>query len=98
MTKTANDTWFLLVQYRREGRTEVTEFEDLTRAASAYSETERQYKDELTGSDPVMDVLLVGAESLDVVQERYPSYFIKAKSRSARLSRLLRALPPVPVH
>ncbi|RCW47021.1 hypothetical protein DFQ14_101364 [Halopolyspora algeriensis] len=94
---TRNDTWFLLVQYRHKGTTQVYEYDDPGLAADAYSETEKKFRRDLGGSDPEVDVLLVGAESLNVVKERYPSYFIKAKSRSDKLNRLLAALPVAPV-
>lgn len=90
------DTWFLLVQYRDQGRTEVTSFADAAEAAVAYGEAERQFKDKMRGSNPEMDVLLVGASSLDVVQERYPSYFTKAKSKIDKARELLASLPLVP--
>ncbi|WP_007025192.1 hypothetical protein [Saccharomonospora iraqiensis] len=92
------DTWFLLVQYRHQGKTDVTEFRDITHAANAYSEAEQRYKDRLKGADPEMDVLLVGAESLAVVKERYPSYFLRAKTRSDKLLSLIGALPSVPAY
>lgn len=92
------DAWFLLVQYKRAGRTAVTRFEDPTVAAEAYSEAERKHKDQLHGADRDVDVLLVGASSLDVVKNRYPSYFANARSRSAKVRKLLASLPPVPAH
>lgn len=95
---TETDTWFLLVQYRRRGRTDVKRFTDLDAAAVAYSEAEQRYKDKLQGIDPEMDVLLVGASSIEVVKERYPSYFTKAKSRSDKVNHLLAVLPAVPAH
>lgn len=91
-----SDTWFLLVQFRRAGRTKVTEYVDPQIAAAAYSEAERRYKDKMKGSDPEMDVLLVGASSLDVVKKRYPSYFTTATSRADKIKELLATLPAVP--
>ncbi|SDK64376.1 hypothetical protein SAMN04487820_110152 [Actinopolyspora mzabensis] len=91
-----NDTWFLLVQHRHIGRTDVYEYEDPERAAEDYSKTEQRFLSRLGGADPAVDVLLVGAESLDVVKERYPSYFLKDTSRSAKLRQLLAALPVAP--
>jgi hypothetical protein len=98
METNETDTWFLLVQYRRRGKTAVTEFTELSEAADAYGEAERKHKNKMKGSDPEIDVLLVGASSLEVVKERYPSYFATGKSRSDRMHNLLAALPSVPAH
>jgi hypothetical protein len=90
------DTWFLLIQYKRAGRTDVTSFDDSALAAAAYGDAERRYEDKIHGVDRDVDVLLVGASSLDVVKERYPSYFANEKSLSAKVRKLLDGLPPVP--
>ncbi|GAB3437748.1 hypothetical protein [Actinophytocola sediminis] len=92
------DTWFLLIQYKRAGRTDVQSFDDPAVAAAAYGDAERRYKDRIRGLDRTVDVLLVGASSLDVVKERYPSYFAREKSVSAKVRKLLDSLPPVPAH
>jgi hypothetical protein len=92
------DTWFLLVQYRRRGKTTVTKFAELPEAVVAYNEAERKHKDKMRGPDPEVDVLLVGASSEAVVRERYPSYFATGKSKAERVTKLLAALPPVPAH
>lgn len=92
------DTWFLLVQYRRRGRTSVRTFDDINDAVVAYDEAEQRFKSELEGHDPEMDVLLVGASSLEVVKKRYPSYFTTEKSKSAKVHQLLNSLPTVPAH
>ncbi|GLY68270.1 hypothetical protein [Amycolatopsis taiwanensis] len=93
-----HDTWFLLVQYRRRGRTSVRTFDDINEAAAAYDEAEQRFESKLEGHDPEMDVLLVGASSLDVVKQRYPSYFTTEKSRSAKVHQLLNSLPAIPAH
>jgi hypothetical protein len=98
MSVDEQDTWLLLVQYRRRGRTSVTEYANLPEAAIAYNEAERKHKDKMHGPDPEVDVLLVGASSEDVVRERYPSYFATGKSKSERVTKLLAGLPPVPAH
>jgi hypothetical protein len=90
------DTWFLLIQYRHRGETEVRTFRDSGSAAEAYGEAERKFKDKMRGSNPEMDVLLVGASSLDVVRRRYPSYFAQSKSKSDAAKRLLSGLVAVP--
>ncbi|MQA62681.1 MAG: hypothetical protein GEU86_14580 [Actinophytocola sp.] len=92
------DYWYLLVQFRREGRTQVKRFTNLQNAAAAYSDMERAYAAELQGVDPEMDVLLVGASNLDVIKDRYPSYFTKGKSKADKVSRLLAALPAALAH
>lgn len=92
------DTWFLLVQHKRAGRTDVTSFEDATQAAAAYSEAERTYEDKLHNPAGDVDVLLVGASSIEVVKERYASYFTSARSRADKLHKLLAGLPSVPAH
>lgn len=94
----AADTWFLLVQHRRANRTDVTAFDDLTQATAAYDEAERRYKDKIHGSRGDVDVLLVGASSLEVVRDRYPSYFTNVRSRSAKLEKLMAGLPVVLAH
>jgi hypothetical protein len=65
-------------------------------AAAAYGEAERRYADQIHGSVGDVDVLLVGASSIEVVKARYPSYFINLTSKAEKISRLranLRALP-----
>jgi hypothetical protein len=94
---TDTDTWFLLVQHKRAGRTDVTTFDDPLVAAAAYGEAERRYEDKIRRGGEV-DVLLVGASSLDVVKERYPSYFANLKSRARKVQKLLADLPPVLAH
>ena len=87
------DTWFLLVQYKRAGRTVVTEFDDPIEAATAYGETERKFEDRIKGPNRTVDVLLVGASSLDVVKQHYPSYFMNATSPAGKIRALLAGLP-----
>ncbi|MFD4191721.1 hypothetical protein [Amycolatopsis thermoflava] len=98
MSAEERDTWFLLVQYRRKGKTTVTKFAELPEAVIAYNEAERKHKDKMHGRDPEVDVLLVGASSEAVVRERYPSYFTTGRSKAERVTKLLAALPPVPAH
>lgn len=86
---TDTDTWFLLVQFKNLGTTRVTEFADAAEAAEAYSAAETRYKKGLRDGARSVDVLLVGASSLDVVKNRYPSYFVKEKTRTARIKSLL---------
>jgi hypothetical protein len=92
------DSWFLLVQYRRKGKTTVTRFADSLQAVVAYNEAERKHKDRMHGPDPEIDVLLVGASSEAVVRARYPSYFTTGKSKVERVTKLLASLPPLPAH
>lgn len=90
------DTWFLLVQHKGVGRTDVTPFDDADVAAAAYGDAERRYADQIHGSAGDVNVLLVGASSLEVVKARYPSYFISLTSKAEKISKLLadlRALP-----
>ncbi|SFS30495.1 hypothetical protein [Saccharopolyspora flava] len=89
---TTSDTWFLLVRYPDAGKTEVRRFDDSKVAAQAYSDAEAEQQHS-TGR---ADVLLVGAPSLDVVKERYPSYFIDATSAQSKLAYLLSIMPPLP--
>ncbi len=77
------DTWFLLVQHKLSGPTEVTTFDDADAATAAYSEAEQRYEN----SD--VDVLLVGASSLDIVKAQYPSYFLNLKSGAKKVRKLL---------
>jgi hypothetical protein len=79
--------WFLLVQHVFEGTTDVTEFDDSAAAAAEYGAAERRYAEEIHSGD--MDVLLVGASSLDVVKQRYPSYFMNPESTSTIIRDLL---------
>jgi hypothetical protein len=81
------DTWFLLVQHKLAGPTEVTTFDDGDAATTAYNEAERRYEN----SD--VDVLLVGASSLDAVKAGYPSYFINRKSAEQKVLKWLADLP-----
>ena len=84
------NTWFLLVQHVFEGTTEVTEFDDSTEAGAEYGAAERRYADQIHNGD--MDVLLVGASSLDVVKQMYPSYFMDPESTSTIIRDLLAGL------
>ena len=84
------DTWFLLVQHVFEGTTDVTTFDDPAVAAVEYGEAERLYADQIHNGD--MDVLLVGASSLDVVKQMYPSYFMDPESTSTIIRDLLAGL------
>ena|SRR5437660_12617977 len=89
------DTWFLLVQLRRAGRTDVTEFDDPEAACTAYDKAERRYAEKIHNRE--VNVLLVGASSLDDVKQGYPSYFLNLKSRSKIIEKLradLRAMIP----
>ncbi|HEY4452869.1 MAG TPA: hypothetical protein VGN81_01045 [Pseudonocardiaceae bacterium] len=81
------NTWFLLVQHVFEGKTDVTEFDDSALAGAEYGEAERRYAREIHNGD--MDVLLVGASSLDVVKQMYPSYFMTPGSTATIISDLL---------
>jgi hypothetical protein len=81
------DTWFLLVQHVFEGTTDVTTFDDPAVAAAEYGEAEQLYAEHIHRGD--MDVLLVGASSLDVVRQRYPSYFMNPESTSTIIRDLL---------
>ncbi|SNR68983.1 hypothetical protein SAMN06265360_114157 [Haloechinothrix alba] len=90
------DTWFLLVQHRSKGKTDVESFSDYFAAARAYNEAEHRYKSQLSSTDADVDVLLVGAASLDLVKERYPSYFGEATSKADRVTGLLNTMQPVP--
>ena len=94
----AADTWFLLVQHKRANRTDVTTFDDLAQATTAYDEAERRYRDKIHGSQGDVDVLLVGASSLEIVRKRYPSYFMNVRSRSAKLEKLMAGLPVALAH
>lgn len=89
------DKWFLLVQHRHLGQTDVMEFDDLQAASDAYDAAERQYGRKLSGLDPEVDVLLVGASSLSVVKDRYPSYFTTTTTRKAAVRSLLKSMPVV---
>lgn len=93
---TNTDTWFLLVQHRHRGRTDVTQYLDPSEAANAYSEAERRYARKMHGADPAIDVLLVGAASLEVVKERYPSYFTRETTKSAKVHKLLAEMMATP--
>jgi hypothetical protein len=90
---TERDTWFLLVQHKDLGRTDVRTFTDDAEATSAYNETERRYTDGLGRLAPDVDVLLVGAASLDVVKRRYPSYFMSATTMADKIKFLMEKLP-----
>ncbi|MEU6132479.1 hypothetical protein ABZ805_25155 [Saccharopolyspora sp. NPDC047091] len=89
---TGNDTWFLLVRYPRTGTTEVQTFDDALVAAQAYSETEAHLE---CGREEA-DAVLVGAPSREVVEERYPSYFLHATSVRAKIEHLLGSMPALP--
>jgi hypothetical protein len=95
-TMSDTDTWFLLVQQKRAGRTDVSAFDDQDAAVVAYGEAERRYADEIHGSVGDVDVLLVGASTIEVVKARYPSYFTNLTSKAEKVKKPLadrRAVP-----
>lgn len=92
------DTWFLLVQHRDYGKTDVSEFDDYERAVRAYNRAEREYKSQPLERFPQVDVLLVGADNVESVKKRYPSYFDHGTSLQDRVAELLHEMPPVPAN
>jgi hypothetical protein len=76
------------------GRTRVITFDDPDVAAAAYGEAERRYETTIHGGD--VDVLLVGASSLEDVKAGYSSYFVNLKSWAKKIKKLLADLPAIP--
>jgi len=62
--------YFLLILDPRVPNLEIQEFRDGRRASKEYARVERQHID-----DPVMEIVLVGADSLDTVKVTHSHYF-----------------------
>ena len=61
---------FLVVYDVRAARASVTEYEDYDRALARYDELEKEH---LTSDE--VDVVLLGADSLETIQRTHSSYF-----------------------
>jgi len=68
---TETSQYFLLIYDQSSRAVQVEEFgTDARRAASEYSERERQYRER-----PEIEVVLVGADSLDTIKKTHSHYF-----------------------
>lgn len=83
--------YFLLTRDLLAGETEVREFGDSYTAVTAYNEAERKHFRDIMGSDPRLEIVLVGGESVEEVERAYPHYFTRG-TREQRRERLLRLL------
>ncbi|MFO7192130.1 MULTISPECIES: hypothetical protein [Thermocrispum] len=92
---TVGNRWYLLVNHKNEGRTDIREFTDQTMAVAALNEAEERFTDRRHHGPSNVDVLLVGAPSIDAVKKHYPSYFINGRSRAEKVRQLLNALPVI---
>lgn len=89
MDDTLDVRWFLLRWYRHAGVTEVAEFEDQQEAFREYIAAERHHDSATRGHDPELEVVLIGAESLEALKIAYPHYF-SSGSRDERAEAILR--------
>lgn len=80
--------WYLVHWHRHEGRTEVSEFDDRAEAFEIYIQAERDYDQWTRGSDPELEIVLIGAESFDHLKSAYPHYF-RDGSRAERTDEIL---------
>lgn len=74
--------WFLVAFDREVGDTKVSIFDDQSSAFDAYIEAERDPRTK--GRRPMVDVVLIGADSLQTVESTYAHFFQKG-SRQERL-------------
>jgi hypothetical protein len=82
--------WFLVLWYRHVGKTEVLEFTDQHEAFKEYILAEREHDSATRGIDPELEIVLIGAESLDALKSAYPHYF-SSGTRDERAEAILRA-------
>jgi hypothetical protein len=82
--------WFLLRWDRHAGHTEVAVYDDQEKAFHDYLEAERSFSDLTRGADPMLEIVLIGAESLEDVRTAYPHYF-EGGSREERAEGVLTA-------
>ena len=81
--------WFLVQFDRFEGSTVVEDFSSQSEAFARYIHAER--RPETRGQDPRLDIVLIGAESIEAVKLSYPQYFAEG-SRNDRLDGVFAAL------
>lgn len=86
---TSEVRWFLIFFDRWQGHTEVREFDDQQEAFLVYIEEER--RPETKGSDPQLELVLIGAASLEDVQRAYPHYWATG-SREKRMQDIVDGL------
>lgn len=86
--------YFLVIRDRHAGKTAVQEFSNADVAISAYGEAEREHLRDIMGKDPLLEIVLIGGESLAEVSRAYPHYFTKG-TRQQRREQMLRNLPKV---
>lgn len=80
-------SFYFLVSYDKvRGVTHVETFDDQEQAFASYLLAERQ--DDVRGRHATVEVVLIGADSLEHVQETYPHYFAEG-SREERLERVV---------
>jgi hypothetical protein len=81
MMKAEDIQHFLVTYYTRESRVDVQEFgNDHDAALEAYMELEYKYRDRED-----LDIVLLGADSLETVKRTHSSYFGEGKSAFAHL-------------
>lgn len=76
--------YFLLIRDRHAGTTVVREFGGQRDAVSAYNEAERENHREIMGTDPRLEIVLIGGENVDEVRRAYPHYFTEGERRERR--------------
>lgn len=76
---------FLLVfDHRRNKLIRQDEFDtNVDRATSAYAEAEEVYRD-----DPLIDIVLVGSDSIETVQKTHATYFESSRLSAADILRV----------
>ena len=81
-----------LITYDHDARKQISleEFRNTAQALRAYSEHEEQYRD-----NPRVEVVLLGAESIDAIKVTHSNYFEDTADAFANLLSLL-GLDPVP--
>ena len=75
--------YFLLILDPRVPNLEIKEFRDGRRASNEYARVEREHID-----DPVVEIVLVGADSLDTLKVTHSHYFTIAAGQPVELARL----------
>lgn len=84
---------FLIFFDRSQGeivRMDVFDEDQADEAAAAYTAAEQDHAHEIHGSNPDLEIVLLGAESEQTLMQTHAHYFAKSGDRKARFDRLSR--------
>ena len=76
--------WFLVAFDREAGETHVDTFDDQSEAFRRYIDAERDPR--VRGRRPIVDLVLIGSDSVESVRRAYPHYFQQGTRRERLLA------------